>query len=105
MVYRDKYAVYIEWGYRPDTSEPFERCCIYHPDDDALSYDGYNMVGEHGNAGFDFNIYDTLEDAMVNSGFNPNHIDFQDIDKKDITDVLSHYMWLANEGYVKVPTK
>lgn len=103
MIHKDKYAVYVEWNYAPTKEDSFERCCIYHPNDEALQYDGDNMIGHHGNEGFNFDVYDTLEDAMINSGFNPIHIDFQDIDAKEITDVLSHYMWLEDVGYVKVP--
>lgn len=99
----NKYAVYVEWNYAPAEKDSFERCCIYHPEEDVLEFDGDNMVCGSGNSGFNFDVYDTLEDAIIKSGFNATYIDFQDIDAKEITDVLSHYMWLEDVGYVKVP--
>lgn len=76
---KSKYYVYSTWNYH-NLQEPKEYCRIGYPEEDSLEYDGYNLYGSKD--GFTFDIYDTLEEAIIKSEFNPTHIVYE-LDEED----------------------
>lgn len=94
-----KYGVYVEWSYL----EPqYENCSIGIVSKEQEQYDGENMIGHAGMEGYHFDIYSSLEKAIVNSGFNPEHIEFdENINRKNIDKVLNKYVWTYETGYKK----
>lgn len=101
---KNKYVVYGEWHYAGDESEGFENCIIHPATKESEEYNGMNVIGRGGDEGFTFDIYETLEDAIKNSGFNPESIKFenlsiQDLEMKDL--ILNKYNWNNETGLIK----
>ena len=94
-----KYVVFEEWSY----VEPFyERCIIRKATKDDKEWDGWNFVSGAGRDGARINIYNGLEKAIIRSGYNPYHIQFDpDINKTQISKILSKYVWNQQIGLVK----
>lgn len=94
-----KYVVFEEWSY----VEPFyERCIIRKATKDDEEWDGWNFVSGAGRDGAKFDIYNSLEEAIVKSGYNPEHITFdQSLNKNKITKILNKYNWNQEIGLVK----
>lgn len=102
-VVKDKYAVYCEWDYCPNAwSDTIDKCEIYHPTKEALEQIPFDCVGHSGNNGMSFKVYDTLEEAILESGYNPDAIIFtlfeDEVNLKN--DILSKYEWSHDNGYV-----
>lgn len=93
-----KYAVYENWSNTiPDSDE----CIIYPADITAKEYDGFNVVHGAGNSGQSIKVYDSLEEAIVKSGWKPEFIRFEDIpDKSEIDEILSRYVWDDYKGLI-----
>ena len=93
-----KFLVYQEWAY--DVQEPYEKCFISRAGEDDEQYNGCNIISGANRNGMSFDIYDSLEEAIVKSGFNPKHIDFEDIDQNLIDGILSKYIWNQKTGLI-----
>lgn len=94
----NKYAVYENWSIMtPDSDE----CIIYPADKTAEEYDGFNVIHGAGHAGQSIDVYDSLEEAIVKSGWKPEYITFEDIpDKSQIAEILSRYVWDDYKGLI-----
>lgn len=80
----------------------YEKCYIFPSSPDYEEMDGANMLGR--NDGFEFNIYNSLEEAIVNAHFNPKHILFEGMEEaenKEIERVLNIYTWNQVSGLIK----
>ena len=99
---KKKYITYAEYGYHPEEGH-YCNCTIRYATPDDEEYDGYNMVGRGGDEGFDMFISNTLEDAIINSHFNPDAIQFKltqdDMKLKD--EILSKYVWDREKGLIE----
>lgn len=90
-----KYCVYTFWDY-PD----MDKCEIYHSTQDLEEYDGFNIASSHD--GVTFNIYNSLEEAIINSDYNPECIKFTDLSEEEIKEkdnILSKYVWTYENEY------
>ena len=99
-----RYCVYIEWNYRGNEEDRFERCFIYPSNPDYEEMNGANMVGGSGYDGYEFNIYDSLEEAIVNAKFNPKYISYSSMKDKELREkdiILDKYEWNQTKGLVK----
>ncbi len=97
-----RYCVYIDWYYEDS------RCIISHSTPEKENLDGDNLVGHGGNSGYSFDIYDTLEEAIIQSQYNPQMIDFSDLSNDELLekeDILSKYIWNSETGYQKTNKK
>lgn len=99
-----RFSVAIMWSYRGKTKEHYERCCISPATIANEDHDGDNCVSERGVAGYEFFIHNSLEEAILNAGFNPFKIQFdglteEETKKKD--DLLSQYTWSPENGMQK----
>lgn len=91
-----RYCVYNEWSYPQNK----DKCIIYLAKKEDECYDGQNMYSRLG--GFDFSIYDSLEEAILNSHYNPKYIEFKDLSDKELTEkdkILEKYIWTCENGY------
>lgn len=61
-----------------------ELCVISYPEIDDLEQDGFNLIGSKD--GVKFDIYNTLEDAIVYSYFNPEAIKYI-LDPEDVAKI------------------
>ena len=100
---KKKYFTYTEYGCHPEDNGYYCNCIVRYATPDDEEYDGYNMVGRGGDEGFDMFISDSLEDAIINSHFNPDAIQFElnDDDMKLKDQILSKYRWDREKGLVK----
>lgn len=99
-----RYCVHIEWNYTGEEEYRFERCFIFPSSTGYESMDGANMVGCKGMEGYSFDIYNSLEEAIVNAHFNPKHILFEGMEEaenKEIERVLNIYTWNQFRGLIK----
>ncbi len=97
-----RYFVNVMWGCSLDG--PYEKCDIGYANQEDEEHDGFNFVGKGGNEGQDFFIVDSLEDAIVNSHFNPYSIKFNELNEEDIIlkdEILQKYEWDTYYGLVK----
>lgn len=97
-----RYCVYIFWDYTLE--EPLDVCEIFPSSVEYEQYDGNNFISGTGRDGFEFNIYNTLEEAVVQSHFNPEHIQYSDLTELElleIDNVLQRYKWDNTKGLVK----
>ena len=94
-----RYIVVEEWSY----VEPFyERCIIRKAEKEDLDWDGFNFISGSNRDGVSINIYNGLEKAIIRSGYNPYHIQFDpDISKTQISKILNKYIWDQKIGLVK----
>lgn len=94
-----KYLVSQNWAY--DVEEPYEKCSITIATEEDEKWDGYNIISGANRNGMSFDIYDTLEQAIVQAHFNPDGIEFaDDIDKNEINSILDKYIWNPYHGLI-----
>lgn len=99
-----KYFVYNEWGFHTEDNGYYSKCILRYATKDDEEYDGYNMIGRGGDEGVEIFITHNLEDAIMQSGYNPDFIQFElsndDMKLKD--EILSKYKWDKEKGLVKI---
>lgn len=96
-----KFFVLIEWNYcgRPD--ERFEHCNISPASRKNKKCAGDNFIGCGGDQGMDCFISDSLEEAIINSNYNPFAIKFYGLkkhEKKEKDDFLTRCSWSYSSG-------
>ena len=99
-----KFAVCIEWNYRGSPEERLEKCTIYPATQEDEERDGDNCITGKGVDGYRFDIYSSLEDAILNAGFNPFHIQYEGLTEEETNDkdkMLSSYTWSYEHGLQK----
>ena len=85
-----KFAVCIEWNYRGSPEERFEKCTIYPATQEDEERDGDNCITGKGVDGYRFDIYSSLEDAILTE---------EETNDKD--KMLSSYTWSYEHGLQK----
>lgn len=99
------YIVYVEWDDFPfDGKPPFENCIISPATKKEYDEGGFDLIGHAGSEGVRYDILPSLEKAILHSHFNPNHIKFENLTKKEISEknqILSKYSWNHKLGYTK----
>lgn len=98
----NRYCVSIAWDYTCE--ESFEECSIFKAEPEYEDYDGSNMVSGGGRDGYSFDIYNSLEEAIINAHFNPEYIKFVDLSIEELNEknkILSKYVWDKVKGLVK----
>lgn len=99
-----RYCVQIEWDYSLPIENIYEECYIFPSESSYEEIDGSNMISGPGRSGYEFNIYNSLEEAIVNAHFNPDYISFQNMTEIELSEkdnILSKYRWDQNRGLIK----
>ena len=92
-----RFYVLNEWcSIETETEKPFCRCVIGHATEDDEWNDGQNSYSVNG--GFDFNIYDTIKDAIISSGYRPSKITFEDLTDAELAEANSIVNSLSNDA-------
>ena len=97
-----RYFVGTRWGCSMDG--PYESCSISYATKEDEEVDGWNFVCRGGNEGEDYFIANLLEEALVNSHFNPYFIKFYELDEEDLAlkdEILKAYKWDKVKGLIK----
>ena len=74
-----KFAVCIEWNYRGTPEQQFEHCIVAPATPEDEEHDGDNCVGGRGADGFEFSVHNSLAEAILNTGYNPFKMTFEDL--------------------------
>ena len=89
------YYCYVEWNYRIDP--PIDRCVIGKIAEENRAaceeQDGANFVGGSGLDGMNFDLCDSLEDAILKSNYKLEYIDqveFDHISAEEINKAMSN---------------
>jgi len=89
------FMVYVEWNYEDS------KCIVSHAYEEP--YEDFDIIGKGGNEGMSIAFYDTLEEAIINSGYNPKAIIWGDnLTKKEMQlkdKIVDKYVWSYLEGY------
>jgi hypothetical protein len=96
------YGVFVEWYYGAP-EESYEHCIISVVDESVLQQDGSNMIGHAGNEGYHFDVYDRLDEAIINANFNPTNIKFEKFSDellKEAQTIISKYDWDYEKGLI-----
>lgn len=93
-----RFCVLVVWNYRP--SQIVERCTIFPALPEHEADDGIGYASSSGD-GMDFRIFDSLEEAIVQSHFDPFAINFKNLSKADSAlkdEILSRCSWTPKGG-------
>ncbi len=92
-----RYYVIREWCLIEDENEEaFDRCVIGHATESDEENDGKNFFGVSG--GFDFNIYDSIKEAIVNANYTPCGIAFEDFTEAELNEANTIISDLCNDN-------
>lgn len=92
-----RFTVFSEWDYRED----YDRCIISPATSE--DYDGENFVGSGGACGMSIDNYTGLKEAILNAGFNPFYIQFEDLTEEETRfkdEFLKNIEWDSNKGII-----
>jgi len=99
------YTVMRHWDdYDTEYCKAFSKCIIYPASKEEFKDGGFNLIGHNGSDGFSLDIYDTLKQAILSSGYNPESITFKNLNKREIYEkdtILSQYTWNHVNGYTE----
>ena len=96
-----KFAVCIEWNYRGTPEQQFEHCIVAPATPEDEEHDGDNCVGGRGADGFEFSVHNSLAEAILNTGYNPFKMTFEDLteeETKEKDELLSKCTWTPESG-------
>ncbi len=96
-----KFSVCIEWNYRGIPEQQFDHCIIAPATPEAEEHDGENFVRGRGAEGLDFSVHNSLAEAILNAGYNPFKMTFEDLteeETKEKDELLSKCTWTPEAG-------
>lgn len=96
-----KFAVCIEWNYRGTPEQQFDHCIVAPATPQDEEHDGDNCVGGRGADGFEFSVHNSLAEAILNAGYNPFKMTFEDLteeETKEKDELLSKCTWTPEAG-------
>lgn len=79
-----KYYVLNEWGIEPKTENSFCHCIVGPATEEDELNDGQDSYSIHG--GFTFDLYNSIKDAIENTGFRPNAIEFKGCSEAELAE-------------------
>ena len=101
-----KYAVYTDWNYDGDPEECYEHCIIAPATKEDEEGNGENCISGSGRNGITFDVYNSLEEAILGANFKPEFMEFHNFTIEEIVkknEILSHYIWNKEVGFQKKP--
>ena len=96
-----KFGVFSEWSYQGKPEEHYEHCFIAPTTEEQEQYDGDNCVGCGGREGYEFGVYPSLREAIINAHFDPSAIQFKDLteeEQKAKDELLAKCTWSYKDG-------
>lgn len=100
-----KYSTYLSWGVEGADNADYDICVIrpvVSPEQEEA--DGFNYVSRCGSEGASYDVYDSLEKAIIQSHYNPAKIQFKNFTAEQLGEkdrILSNYFWDNENGYRK----
>ena len=74
-----------EWcNIQTETADAYDTCVIGKATNSDELYDGYNAFGVTG--GFEFDIYDSIKEAILNANYDLKAIRFDDFTKEELAE-------------------
>lgn len=91
-----KFAVYIEWNYCGAPEERYENCIIAPATPEDEEHAGENYISRCGAEGMDFDVYDSLHEAILAASYNPFAATYEGLTEDEIktkNELLAKYTW------------
>lgn len=98
-----KFCVLVEWNYCGTPEQCFERCVICPASKEDEENNGTSFIGRAGSNGMNFEIYNSLHEAIIKARFNPFAIRFSGLTSKEIEmkdELLSRCRWSPQRGLI-----
>lgn len=100
-----KYSTYVAWGVAAVDKAAYDVCVIRPVTSvEQEEGDGFNYVSRCGSEGASYDVYDSLERAIVQSQYNPTKIQFKGFTADQLQEkeeILNNYFWDNENGHQK----